>query len=230
MVCQRGSRARRVMRAAVAWRAKRVASVTPTSAASRVLTAPAIGALAMITSRQQKGAARRAGACCNAGRRRRRLTDPTTPPALFALDLDGDEGVAFAVLFDAARAREAEVITRHGDLVGNDAVEHLAPVGFRRGGVDVEDQMPAWIFQVEGRDVGDVTQHNQLLAAGAQLIAGVTGRVAVAGDGPHPRRDFLVALELLDVLPTRKYRLDPFGRSRRDRGIGPVLILAGRNQ
>ena len=47
----------RASTAMVACRAKRVAVATPSSRASLVLTRPATGTLAMITSRQRKGAA-----------------------------------------------------------------------------------------------------------------------------------------------------------------------------
>src|SRR6185295_20348472 len=98
----------------------RVAWATPISAASRVLLAPAIGALAMITSRQRKGAARRVGALVQGGRWRHRVTGTLGPPGRGApserppvtaprrahpLGLDRDEGVALAVLFDGAGAR-----------------------------------------------------------------------------------------------------------------------------
>src|SRR5215468_3403081 len=219
LVCQRRSWPRRANSAAAAWRANPVAATLPTSRASRVLTAPAIGALAMITSRHRNGATR-GGAVPSLSRRRRLAATGNDP-----LRLDRHVGVALAVLLDAARTGETEVIAGHRDLIGHHAIEHLAPIGLRRHRVDIEHQVPAGVLQVERWNVGDIAEHDQLLLARAQLIAGVAGGVTIAGNRAHPRHDLLVTLELGDVLPARKHRLDALGCAGGDRGVGPVFVL-----
>src|SRR5262245_34323103 len=118
LVCQRRSWPRRANNAAAAWRANPVAATLPTSRASRGLTAPAIGALAMITSRRRNGATRVRGAVPSLSRRRRLAAAATGNDPL---RLDRHVGVALAVLLDAARTGETEVIAGHRDLIGHHA-------------------------------------------------------------------------------------------------------------
>ncbi len=98
-----------------------------------------------------------------------------------------------------------------------------------RAALPVEHEVPSGILHVQRRNVGHVAGHDELLVAGAQLVAGVTGGVPRRRHGAHARHHFLVAFELLDVLPAGEYGLDALGRAARDRRIGPELVLGRRN-
>ena len=73
--------------------------------------------------------------------------------------------------------------------------------------------MPAGIFHKQQRNVGDVTEHQQLLFARANQVAGVARRMARCRDRANAADNFLVAVDLLHVFPTWKRRVDPIAYS-----------------
>src|SRR6185437_6483777 len=145
VVDQRPSAPTRRSREARLWRAKRTAVATPSSAAIRVFTRPATGALAITIRRKRKGAARgalRLSEC-------RRGRDLRFAGSIGTSGLDRHQGVAVAVLRDRARAGHAPVVAGGHDLVGDQSVEHLAPVCLGQVRIGVEDEVPAGVLHVE---------------------------------------------------------------------------------